>query len=108
MGLGAAAFTVSFLLVAVQRSGNSYWAFTFPALAIVVVGTDLQFNVVNVSMRSLQLGPAVLLIWYVPDVRCVLPAQVATINSQLRFPNNHQTCSNNRSRRFRGNIYKCF
>ena len=49
MGLGAAAFTISFLLVAVQRSGASYWAFTFPSLAIVVIGTDLEFNVVNVS-----------------------------------------------------------
>lgn len=74
MGLGAAAFTVSFLLVGVQRSGASYWAFTFPSLAIVVVGTDLQFNVVNVSMRSPQLGPAVLLTWYVSDVRRVLLA----------------------------------
>lgn len=62
MGLGAAAFTVSFLLVAVQRSGASYWAFTFPALAIVVVGTDLQFNVVNVSTKSALLGLAVLVI----------------------------------------------
>jgi hypothetical protein len=49
MAIGAGAFVVAFLLVAVQRSGDSYWAFTFPALAIVVVGTDLEFNVVNVS-----------------------------------------------------------
>ena len=63
MGLGAAAFTIAFILVAVQRSGDSYWAFTFPALAIIVIGTDLEFNVVNVSTRSLQLVPAVLLIW---------------------------------------------
>ncbi len=74
MGLGAAAFAVSFLLVAVQRSGASYWEFTFPALAIVVVGTDLQFNVVNVSTRSPQLGPAALLNWYVIDVRRILLA----------------------------------
>lgn len=59
MGIGAAAFTVSFLLVAVQRSGYSYWAFTFPALAIVVIGTDLEFNIVNVSTTSAQLVPAV-------------------------------------------------
>ncbi len=61
MGIGAAAFTLSFLLVAVQRSGDSYWAFTFPALAIVVIGTDLEFNVVNVSTRSPELVPTVLL-----------------------------------------------
>jgi hypothetical protein len=48
MGLGATAFSISFLLVAFQYSGDSYWAFTFPALALVVVGTDLEFNVVNV------------------------------------------------------------
>jgi len=108
MGLGAAAFTISFLLVAVQHSGASYWAFTFPALAIVVVGTDLQFNVVNVSTRLPQLGPAILLNWHLPDVRRVLLAQVATIYSQLRFSNNHQACSYNRSRRLRGNILKCF
>ena len=108
MGLGAAAFTVAFLLVAVQRSGDSYWAFTFPALAIVVVGTDLEFNIVNVSMRSPQPIPAVLLIWCVPDVRRVLLAQVATIHSQLSFPNHHQTCSHNRSRRLRRNFLECF
>lgn len=81
MGLGAAAFTISFLLAAIQRSGDSYWAFTFPALAIVVVGTDLEFNVVNVSMSSPQLFPAALLIWCVPDVRRILLAKVATIHS---------------------------
>ena len=108
MGLGAAAFTVSFLLVAVQRSGDSYWVFTFPALAIVVVGTDLEFNVVNVSTRSPPLIPTVLLIWYVLDVRRILLAQVATIYSQFGFPNNHQTGSYYWSRRLRGNLYKCF
>ncbi|GAO15900.1 hypothetical protein UVI_02051210 [Ustilaginoidea virens] len=52
MGIGAAAFTISFVLAAVQRSGASYWAFTFPALAIVVVGTDMEFNVVNMYVVS--------------------------------------------------------
>ncbi|KAK3386464.1 aminotriazole resistance protein [Podospora didyma] len=52
MGIGAAAFTVSFLLVAVQRLGASYWAFTFPAFTIVVIGTDLEFNVVNMYVIS--------------------------------------------------------
>ena len=63
MGLGAAAFTISFLLVAVQRSRDSYWAYTFPALALVVVGTDFEFNVVNVSIRSPELVPVVSLKW---------------------------------------------
>ncbi|KAJ4308165.1 hypothetical protein N0V94_009469 [Neodidymelliopsis sp. IMI 364377] len=48
MGIGACAFVIAFMLVALQRSGDSYWAFTFPALIIVVIGTDLEFNVVNV------------------------------------------------------------
>jgi len=54
MGLGAAAFTISFILLAVQRSGDSYWAFTFPALTLVSVGTDFEFNVVNVSRSRLH------------------------------------------------------
>ncbi|ORY65356.1 major facilitator superfamily-domain-containing protein [Pseudomassariella vexata] len=52
MGIGAVAYTVAFLLVAVQRSGDSYWAFTFPSLAIVVVGADLEFNVANMYVMS--------------------------------------------------------
>lgn len=52
IGIGAAAYTVAFLLIAVQRSGDSYWAFTFPALAIVVVGADLEFNVANMYVLS--------------------------------------------------------
>jgi hypothetical protein len=53
MGIGAGAFIIAFLLVALQRTGDSYWAFTFPALVIVVIGTDLEFNVVNVSRQHL-------------------------------------------------------
>jgi len=54
MAIGAAGFTIAFLLVAVQRFGDSYWEFTFPALVLVVVGTDFEFNVVNVSsLRSI-------------------------------------------------------
>ncbi|KAK8011677.1 hypothetical protein PG990_010642 [Apiospora arundinis] len=52
MGIGAAGFTISFLLAAVQRSGASYWAFTFPAFVIVVFGTDFEFNVVNMYVVS--------------------------------------------------------
>ena len=55
MGIGASAYTAAFLLLAVQRSSDSYWAFTFPALTIVVIGADLEFNVANVSIGSLQL-----------------------------------------------------
>lgn len=48
MGVGALAYFVSFMLAAVQRHGDSYWAFSFPALALCVVGADFEFNVANV------------------------------------------------------------
>jgi hypothetical protein len=49
VGIGAGAYLVSFILAAVQRYGDSYWAFTFPAFCICVVGADFQFIVANVS-----------------------------------------------------------
>jgi hypothetical protein len=49
MGIGTFAYTVASILVAVQRTGDSYWAFTFPALIVIVVGADFHFNVANVS-----------------------------------------------------------
>ncbi|KAF9876104.1 aminotriazole resistance [Colletotrichum karsti] len=52
VGIGAASYTVAFLLVAVQRSGDSYWAFTFPALVIAVIGADFEFNVANMYVVS--------------------------------------------------------
>jgi hypothetical protein len=52
MGIGAIAYVVSFVLAAVQRHGDSYWAFSFPALCLCVVGADFQFNVANVSTGS--------------------------------------------------------
>ncbi|KAM7183105.1 aminotriazole resistance protein [Rhypophila sp. PSN 637] len=45
MGIGAAGFTIAFLLAAVQP-------FTFPAFIIVVFGTDFEFNVVNMYVVS--------------------------------------------------------
>jgi hypothetical protein len=49
MGIGACSYVISFLLIALQRHGDSYWAFIFPALILCVVGADLEFNVANVS-----------------------------------------------------------
>jgi hypothetical protein len=49
MGIGAFAYIISFLLLAVQRSGDSYWEFSFPGLCLIVVGADFQFVVTNVS-----------------------------------------------------------
>ncbi|KAF2121300.1 major facilitator superfamily domain-containing protein [Lophiotrema nucula] len=52
MGIGALAYLVSFILAAVQRNGNSYWAFSFPALCLCVIGADFQFNVANMYVLS--------------------------------------------------------
>ncbi len=48
MGIGAGAYVVAFVLAAVQRKGDSYWAFSFPALSICVIGADFEFVVANV------------------------------------------------------------
>ncbi|KAH6366911.1 hypothetical protein HBI34_138930 [Parastagonospora nodorum] len=52
VGIGAGAFLVSFALAAVQRHGDSYWAFSFPALCICVIGADFQFIVANMYVLS--------------------------------------------------------
>jgi nitrate/nitrite transporter NarK len=49
MAIGAIAYLISFILAAVQRHGDSYWAFSFPALCLCVIGADFQFIVSNVS-----------------------------------------------------------
>lgn len=49
MGIGACAYVAAFTLAAVQRQGNSYWAFSFPALCLCVIGADFEFIVANVS-----------------------------------------------------------
>ncbi|KAF2183966.1 major facilitator superfamily MFS-1 [Zopfia rhizophila CBS 207.26] len=52
MGIGALAYLFSFILAAVQRYGDSYWAFSFPALCLCVIGADFQFNVANMYVIS--------------------------------------------------------
>lgn len=52
MGIGAWAYVVAFLLAAVQRKGDTYWAFSFPALCLCVIGADFEFIVANVSSSS--------------------------------------------------------
>ncbi|KAF2002487.1 MFS general substrate transporter [Amniculicola lignicola CBS 123094] len=52
MGIGALAFMFSFILAAAQRYGDSYWAFSFPALCLCVIGADFQFNVGNMYVVS--------------------------------------------------------
>ncbi|KAF2797462.1 major facilitator superfamily MFS-1 [Melanomma pulvis-pyrius CBS 109.77] len=52
MGIGALAYICSFVLAAVQRYGDSYWAFSFLALCLCVIGADFQFNVANMYVLS--------------------------------------------------------
>jgi hypothetical protein len=52
MGIGALAYLGSFVLAAVQRHGDSYWAFSFPALCLCVIGADFQFIVSNMYVLS--------------------------------------------------------
>ena len=66
VGIGAAALTVSFTLAAVQRYGDSYWAFSFPALCLCVIGVDFQFIVANVSwiIHSTSASVRLFRCWY--------------------------------------------
>ncbi|KAE8443391.1 hypothetical protein EG329_001950 [Mollisiaceae sp. DMI_Dod_QoI] len=51
-GIGALAYLGAALLLAVIKEGSSYWAFIFPALILMVIGADLQFNVANMYVMS--------------------------------------------------------
>jgi nitrate/nitrite transporter NarK len=53
-GIGSSAYLGSVILLATMKEDSSYWAFIFPALVLSVIGADLQFNVANVSLSSLQ------------------------------------------------------
>lgn len=49
MGIGAVGYTAALLTLSFLREDAPYWAFIFPGLILVVVGADIEFNVVNVS-----------------------------------------------------------
>ncbi|KAJ5264221.1 hypothetical protein N7497_003372 [Penicillium chrysogenum] len=51
-GIGALAYTASFLILSFMKQEASYWAFIFPGLVLVVVGADIQFNVTNMYVMS--------------------------------------------------------
>ncbi|KAF7572073.1 hypothetical protein PtrM4_095730 [Pyrenophora tritici-repentis] len=81
-GTGAAALVISFTVAAVQRTGDSYWAFSFPALCLCVIGVDFQFIVANV--RSLHAFPIQTKRLTVSvDVRSVINAFKQAINRWL-------------------------
>ncbi|GAQ46325.1 hypothetical protein AtubIFM57143_000866 [Aspergillus tubingensis] len=52
MTIGATAYTGAFLLMGLQHSSSSYWAFIFPGLLLAVVGADFQFCVANMYVMS--------------------------------------------------------
>ncbi|KAF2084390.1 putative transporter [Saccharata proteae CBS 121410] len=52
MLIGSCSFALSALLLSLQSTDSSYWAFTFPALLLAVVGADLEFNVTNMYVMS--------------------------------------------------------
>ncbi|CAI7612775.1 unnamed protein product [Penicillium glandicola] len=51
-GVGALAYTGAFLILGFMKEDATYWAFIFPALVLVVVGADIQFNVTNMYVMS--------------------------------------------------------
>lgn len=51
-GIGALAYTASFLILSFMKEDAIYWAYIFPALVLIVVGADIQFNVTNMYVMS--------------------------------------------------------
>ncbi|GLI77944.1 hypothetical protein PoHVEF18_006241 [Penicillium ochrochloron] len=51
-GVGALAYSASFLILSFMKEDAIYWAYIFPALVLVVVGADIQFNVTNMYVMS--------------------------------------------------------
>ncbi|KAJ5653630.1 hypothetical protein N7490_000633 [Penicillium lividum] len=51
-GIGALAYTASFLILSFMKEDSLYWEYIFPALILVVVGADIQFNVTNMYVMS--------------------------------------------------------
>lgn len=50
--IGTACYTLSFLLMGLNKSSSSYWALCFPALLLAVWGADFEFNVANMYVMS--------------------------------------------------------
>ncbi|KAJ5929256.1 hypothetical protein N7454_007104 [Penicillium verhagenii] len=51
-GIGALAYTASFLILSFMKEDALYWEYIFPALILVVIGADIQFNVTNMYVMS--------------------------------------------------------
>lgn len=75
MGIGALSYTASFLILSFMKEDATYWRYIFPALVLVVVGADIQFNVANVSRQPV----------YVNTPKRVLTRSSTRCMSCLRF-----------------------
>jgi predicted MFS family arabinose efflux permease len=53
MQIATVSYTAAFLILSFMKEDSSYWAFIFPALVLVVVGADIEFNVANVRKPCL-------------------------------------------------------
>ena len=122
MGIGAAGYFVSFLLFALQKTGDSYWAFAFPGFVLSVVGADLEFNVANVRSRShapadikitfsIQIAELFVLPQYEADeaidVRDVVPTLLPAVSRRRNIPNRNPALRNCRPRRLDGHFQRC-
>ncbi|OKL62154.1 hypothetical protein UA08_02382 [Talaromyces atroroseus] len=52
MLIGTTAYTVSFLIMSFTKANSIYWGFYFVPLVLMVVGADIEFNVVNMYVMS--------------------------------------------------------
>jgi MFS family permease len=52
MLIAALAYSATFILLVFNRAESNYWSFCFPALCLIVVGADLEFNVANMYVMS--------------------------------------------------------
>lgn len=86
-GIGALAYTASFLILSFMKEDATYWAYVFPALVLVVVGADIQFNVTNVCV-PFQLHEDML---NHPDVRDVFSPAIAAIHCWWHLQHGQQT-----------------
>ncbi|CAG7920816.1 unnamed protein product [Penicillium olsonii] len=52
IGIGALGYTGSFLILSFMEEDATYWAYIFPALILIVAGSDIQYNVTNMYVMS--------------------------------------------------------
>lgn len=92
-GIGALAYTASFLILSFMKEDATYWAFIFPALVLVVVGADIQFNVTNVCITTLEFEYNLTHL----DVCDVLPPAFAAVHRRWYLQYRQQTVQQSRT-----------